>query len=251
MTGPHPVRLATLAGAPLDAVKLAAAALMLLDHVNTVLLDVRATWMWRLGRAAFPLFCLVLACHLARGADPRRMVATLLLFAIPTQLAFAAAFPYGGREANILFTLAAGAALAGALAGGPGPTRPWVPAILAAGLGAAFLLPTLAGTGVDFGLAGMLMPAAILLALRGPPVIGSACALVALAALNAHTWVPPGEGWSAKLLADALVAGLIGAAAVTFAATLRDRPRFLPRHALHLFYPGHLALLALLRALGA
>ena len=239
---------ASLAGAPLDAVKVCAAVLMLLDHVNTVLLDGRAVWMWRLGRAAFPLFCFVLACHLARGRDPGRSIATLLLFGIPTQLAFAAAFPYGGREASILFTLAAGAALAAALL--PPARRRWAQPALGAGLGAALLAPGLARTGVDFGLAGMLLPAAMLLALTGPRAAGVAWTLAVLAALNAATWAPPGETWLAKLATDALVAALVAAAAVALAATLRGRPRFLPRYALHLFYPGHLAFLALLRALG-
>ena len=245
---PLATRSASLAGAPLDAVKVAAAALMLLDHVNTVLLNGSATWMWRLGRAAFPLFCFVLACHLARGGDPRRAVATLLLFGIPTQLAFAAAFPYGGREASILFTLAAGAALAAAVTS-PAHRR-WAHPVLGAGLCAALLAPALAGTGVDFGLGGMLLPTAILLALLGPPVAGVAWTLAVLAALNAHTWLPPGEIRLVKVGTDALVAAAVGCVAVALAATLRGRPRFLPRYALHLFYPGHLALLALLRALG-
>ncbi|MFT8243196.1 TraX family protein [Roseomonas sp. BN140053] len=239
-------RAATLAGAPLDAVKLAAAALMLLDHVNTVLLQGGAMWMWRLGRIAFPLFALVLACHLARGADPRRAALTLLLFGIPTQPIFALAFPFGTAEASILFTLAAGAALAGWVAAAPR----WRQFTLGAGLLGAVLLPRIAHTGVDFGLAGMLLPAALLLMLTGPRPEGFAWAMLAILALNADTWTPPGESWPEKLVLDALAAGLGGAAVVAAAATLRGRPRFLPRYALHLFYPGHLLALAGLRAAG-
>ena len=52
-----PANLALLfAGAPLDIVKLAAAAFMLTDHVNTVLLKSTVPLMWRFGRIAFPLF---------------------------------------------------------------------------------------------------------------------------------------------------------------------------------------------------
>src|SRR5690349_10276339 len=57
-----------LSGAPLDVIKLAAAGLMLGDHVNTSLLNSGIPLLWRFGRIAFPLFCFVLACHLMRGA---------------------------------------------------------------------------------------------------------------------------------------------------------------------------------------
>ena len=104
-----------LTGAPLDLVKLAAAGLMLGDHVNTVLLGSSVPLLWRLGRIAFPLFCFVLVCHLLRGADPGRYAVALLVLAVPTQPIFATAFR--AEFGSILFTLAAGAALAAALRG--------------------------------------------------------------------------------------------------------------------------------------
>ncbi|MFD0935093.1 TraX family protein, partial [Methylobacterium trifolii] len=113
---PRRIDPAAFSGAPLDAIKCAAAVLMVGDHVDTILLDGHAVLLWRLGRIAFPLFCLVLALHLARGADPGRYVLALLVLAVPVQAVYAAAFPYGTSEGNILFTLAAGAALSAALA---------------------------------------------------------------------------------------------------------------------------------------
>lgn len=233
-------------GAPLDALKLAAAVLMVGDHVDTILLDGRAVALWRLGRISFPLFCLVTALHLARGADPGRYALALLALAVPTQAIYAAAFPYGTTEGSILFTLAAGTALAAWLErAGEGTAH----LALGAGLALAFLVPSLARTGVDFGLAGILMVPALRLALDRPRRFGPWLA-PAILALNWHGWHPRGAApaLSACLDAAAVAAGLAGVAWA--ALRLGGRGRFLPPYALQAFYPAHLALLAGLRALG-
>ena len=232
-----------LSGAPLDVIKLAAAALMLGDHVNTALLSSSVPLLWRLGRIAFPLFCFVLACHLVRGADAPRYARGLLLVGIATQPFFAAAFR--AEYANILFTLAAGAALAAALLRRPG----W-PAHLALAVGTAvvFAWPR-ARSGVDFGLAGMLFPAALALVLAGRRAHGI-WAAVLLFALNAWANRAPEETWLGGASRDALFAGIGGLIVIGLALLVRGKPRFLPRYALYLFYPGHLAALAALRAWG-
>ncbi len=242
--GPHPLAVSglPLAGAPLDAVKLAAAVFMLGDHVNTVLLHGAHVWMWRLGRIAFPLFCYVMVCHLLRGADPRRYLVTLLVLAAGTQPIFAIAFR--NQFGNILFTLAAGAAVAA--------TWPRLPAwarhaVLALGPAVAYAAPVPAVSGVDFGLAGMLFPAALMAVLRGGwrylpwlPIM--------IFTLNGPLPRPLHEAWWYGPLLDGLFAGLGGLAVVLTARLLAALPRFLPRYALHVFYPGHLAALAALRA---
>lgn len=236
---------ARFGGAPLDAVKLAAALLMVGDHVNTILLDGAAPWLWRLGRAAYPLFALAAALHLARGADPRAYAAGLLLWAVPTQVVYALAFPYGSREASILVTLAMGAVLADALE----RAGAWRHLAFAAGLAACALAPGLARTGVDFGLAGVLLPPALLGALRRPRTDGPWLALT-LVALNATGWNPPGEPRPVSTLSAAGIG--LGAVllALRLAPRLAGRPRFLPGRSLQVFYPAHLAALAGLRALG-
>lgn len=234
-----------LAGAPLDLLKLAAVVLMVGDHVDTILLNGSLPELWRLGRIAFPLFCLVAACHLARGSEPGRYAATLLLIGIVTQPVYAVAFPYGGTEASILFTLAAGAVLGPALA----TIGPWRHAVLASGLALVLVVPRIAQTGVDFGLAGVMLPAVLFLALRRP--WPDALWLLALVpALNAFGWQPRGEPRALSIALDTATVLIGTGVLVAAAAAARGRPRFLPRYALHLFYPGHLAVLAVLRALG-
>ncbi|TXN61968.1 TraX family protein [Methylobacterium sp. WL6] len=236
---------ASFAGAPLDAIKGAAAVLMVSDHVDTILLDGHAVALWRLGRIAFPLFCVVSVLHILRGADPGRYGLALLALAVPTQAIYAAAFPFGTTEGSILFTLAAGIAFATTLERGRPPLRH---AALALGLAVVFLAPALAKTAVDFGLAGILLPAAILLALREPRAYG-AWLVAAIVGLNWHGWHPRGEAASLSALADAATIG-VGVPLVLLAALrLRGRPRFLPPYALQAFYPGHLAVLIALRAL--
>lgn len=233
-------------GAPLDLIKVAALALMVGDHVNTILLDGQWTTLWRLGRIAFPLFCLVSALHLARGADPGRYVLALLLVAIPTQPIYALAFPYGTTEGSILFTLATGAAFAAFVSRAGAFVRHGAFAI---GLGLVFGFPSLAKTGVDFGMAGILLPAALGLVLRQPRTYG--CWLVAtVVGLNWHGWHPRGEDPTVSALLDAgtILAGLC--VVVGAAAALYGRPRFLPASALQIFYPAHLLALSAIRAVG-
>lgn len=234
-----------LGGAPLDLVKLAAAALMLADHVNSGLLGGSVQMAWRLGRIAFPLFCFVLACHLLRGIDLKRYLQVVLIVAIATQPFFSAAFPWNPVQGNVLFTLAAGAALAMALA----RRSAWVRhLVFAAGLAAVLAWPLRARTGVDFGLAGMLLPGAILLCLAG-----ARAQLVWLPALvfALNAGLPREAGaWLHGAVLDALFAGLGSVLVIGCAAMAQGLPRFLPRYALHVFYPAHLVALAGLRALG-
>jgi hypothetical protein len=81
-----------MSGAPLDA-KVAAAALMLADHVNSALVDPPSLHAWRLGRITFPLFCFVLSCHLVRGMSERSYAVRLLVVGTLTQPFFTAASP--------------------------------------------------------------------------------------------------------------------------------------------------------------
>jgi hypothetical protein len=117
---------------------------------------------------------------MARGIDTRTHVLRLLVFGALTQPIFATAFPWSPREANILFTLAAGAALAQSLAARPA----WLQHVtFAVGALVIWWWPALARTGVDFGLTGILFPAALALLLRRQWLHGF-WVLVLLFALN-------------------------------------------------------------------
>lgn len=79
---------AVLSPGQIEALKWAALALMLLDHVNSYLLDKPLPWMFHVGRAAFPLFAVALG--LALAADPigqaTRALFRLAPFAVAAQI---------------------------------------------------------------------------------------------------------------------------------------------------------------------
>jgi hypothetical protein len=227
-----------LDGAPLDLLKLAGAIAMVVDHVNTVLLKYAVFNLWYVGRLAFPLFCFGLVCNLHRGTDAVVYVRTLLLFGIAAQPIYGATL---GDDGNILFTLALGVALAAALRGRSALLQH---AVFAAGI-AAILTPWLkARSGVDFGIAGVLFPAALLLLLEGGR-LHAVWVLALLLTLNAH---PPAGLFGTQTLVALLCAGPGSLAVLALAFALEGRARFLPRYALHVFYPGHLLILIALRA---
>ncbi len=230
---------AIFTGAPLDAVKLIAAILMVVDHVNSIFLGRDANIWWKLGRISFPLFCFALACNVRRGARMPEYVGTLLLLGAVSQPIYAMAL--GGDDGNILFTLAVGATILAALR-----TKSLLlqHAVFAAGVAAIFSPWIKARSGLDFGLAGMLFPAALFLVMDGRPshVVWLAMLLVGL------NWHQP-DPLQLEPLPAALFAAVGGIALVLSALVLRNRPRFLPRYALHVFYPGHLLALAAIRQL--
>jgi hypothetical protein len=213
-----------LSGAPLDFIKTAAAFFMVLDHFNTI---------------AFPLFCFAVACHAVSGRDSRRGIPLLLIFAVVAQPVYAWAFQ--GTGANILFTLAAGVAIAGFL---PGLHPALRHAALAVALAACWLIPAYADSAPDYGLAGMVLPAALALAALGGRAYWP-WALAFAATVNAFPHANGPEWWVEPAIDAAFV--IVGGIAVVAASTrFAGQPRFLSRYALHVFYPGHLALLAIL-----
>jgi TraX protein len=223
-------------GAPLDFVKLVAAIAMTGGHINASLYLL----LWRLDRIPFPLFCFVIACNLLRGTPTPRYVQMLLLLGIVTQPIYALALPWDG--ANVLFTLAAGVCVTEVLRRQRARTQH---IIFAIGVAVTFAFPKLTKTGWEFGIDGVLFPAAILLVLAGRREH-----IVWLSALvigqNWYGEISPGEPWVLDALIDAAYAGIGSLVILSIALLLRNHDRFLPRYAFHIFYPGHLAVLAML-----
>lgn len=218
------------AGAPLDVVKLVAALLMVVDHVNAIFLGNRPTLLWHLGRIVFPLFAFALVCNLRRGTDVGKYLASLLVLGAVSQPIFAGAF--GDTAGNTLLTLAVGIAIVVTLR----DRSPLVQhAALAIGAIAVFSPGIQARTGVDFGLAGMMLPAALYVTLHR----GIAFVPWLLALLVGLNWFPP-EPWRYAPILTATIAGVGALAVLAGALRFQGRPRFLPRYALHIFYPAHL-----------
>lgn len=100
----------------LEALKWLAVLSMLIDHVGALMLEQhKFSASYQVGRLAYPLFAMVLACRLAMqvqckgalGLGPaRRLLAWALLSAVPFALATGRVWP-----PDIFFTLALGAAL--------------------------------------------------------------------------------------------------------------------------------------------
>lgn len=228
-----------LEGAPLDAIKLVAAASMVCDHLNDMIFDHDYLASWYVGRLAFPLFCLVLALNLRRGASAATYAACLTPFAILSQPIYRAAF-HDGLD-NILITLLLAIFVAELMRA----RSPLVQhAVFALGAGAAFAAPwTSISTGLCFGMAGLLLPSALMLVIDGRRDAAPWAALL-FVGLN---WFPRDELFD-SLFAPVLVV-LAAAATLALARRLAGRPRFLPRFALYWFYPLHLLALIGWRAL--
>lgn len=225
--------LAAFSGAPLDLLKSVAAALMVVDHINYIFFGHAANFMWYLGRPVFPMFAFALVCNLMRGTNAPDYVRRLILLGVVSQPLYATAMAAG--VANILFTLAAGAVVALAL-----HARNWIVQHCVFLVATALMFTSLLQVreGLDYGLAGVLLPAALYLVLDGrwSHLIWLGALVVAL------NWFPD-DPWRYRPIQVACVAGG-GAALIALASlALKGRARFLPRYALHIFYPGHLAVL--------
>ncbi len=230
-TPPRRGALDIFSGAPLDCVKVIAAALMVVDHVNYIFFGHVANFMWDLGRCVFPLFVFALVCNLMRGTDVPDYVGRLILLAVASQPIYATVI--GADAGNTLFTLAVGAVLVVALR----PQHLIVQhLVFLVATGVIFSSVFRVREGLDYGIAGMLLPAALYLALEGRRSHIPWLALLVFA-LN---WYQIPNPWA---LEPVTVAGGIAILVALVALVLKGRPRFLPRYALHVFYPGHLLIL--------
>jgi hypothetical protein len=216
----------------LEFLKWIALASMFLDHFGRHLLGYgNETWVFALGRIAFPLFTLVLALNLARegeraarAARTARRLALWCLISVPPSI-WARGEP---MLVNVLGTLALGAALCWALSSGA--RLAW-----RATLGAAVVF---ASPYVEFGLAGVvLIPGIYLWSTSRAPV----AAVVAATGFLMTGWLNVSHGGVPALMGTLVCLPLAWA--------VSHLPVSAPRLKLvfYLVYPLHLALIGALK----
>lgn len=239
--GPAPL---ALTGASLDALKLWAMVLMVIDHTNLICFDETEPWMFYLGRGCFPLFAFAMAISLNRDRPLDGYLKRLVVFALLSQPVFVLAFQE--NSLNILFTLALGAAVARWYV----EQEPWRrQTLLCVVLVSSFLFKD----AIDYDLVGIMLPAVLLSAMRGERAawLWAGITLLALNLDMAELFALEGGqivlmelSWAPLLI----VAGTVLVPWVSYALCRRvPGDRFLPRYALYWFYPGHLLLFALWR----
>lgn len=242
------ISLPTLSDAQLDAVKVMAVVLMVVDHIDFYFFGRSILWMTVLGRGAFPLFCYALAVAMTRIPPAETLSYVFKKYLPRLLLAAAVAEPISrytrdAGELNVLFTLLFGAIFAAAL------LRLWpcMQQLALWGMAAGTLVPPFC----EFGLPGMALPAMILLWLRGNRRILPA-GLVLLYLCNvAPVLHGRGLGDPAFFDSTAFEAGIVfgiggfvaSAAALQLACGFFTGPRFLHKYTLYIFYPAHLAVL--------
>lgn len=231
-------------GRALDFIKIAAAVFMVVDHINAMLLHYVVPEMMMVGRATFPLFCYAVAIAVDKTENFDNVLEKygrrLLFLAFLVEPVSLLTRDIGA--ANVIFTLGLGAIFA-AYSRQMKDWHVYLCFVLAA---AAMSVKALSF--VEFGMAGIALPAAILMIWRGRKAAWFFMLLL-LATMNCA-----GYGEELNSLSDVRIV-FTGIALMILAATslpfivllfAKDLPqngRLLSKYALHVFYPGHLLLL--------
>ncbi len=213
---------------------------MLIDHANAILFDWHYTWAYLIGRAAFPLFCWAAAAAVLRARDSRavyKQAGILLALAVLVEPVSRITRDYD--ICNVLLTLGLGVLLAPFYMGLNTFAR-WAASLLAIGI-------SFCGGWWEFGTAGMLLPAALAMAMqsRRPSDIIIALLLLAAANFRGLFFYPVYNAdmiWATILAATLLPAGVLWVVR-DITARLPAAPmvrRLLPRYFLHIFYPLHM-----------
>lgn len=242
-------------GAGLDGLKLMAAIIMVLDHVNTIFLDLHPA-IWMVGRVVFPAFALVAAIHVERGVDPGRYLLKLLPFAVLSQIPYLWAFwePLFNQELsqivlNIIFTLGGGVVFA-CFARRLERYRWFLPALVFVGFIYWVFMPHKI---LEYGIWGLFLPYAFTLVMRGEK--GGLCFVVLCCLFMNADYAGLASVAEAPLEIVILLGSFmvmmvtiwaLGHMILTIAYSYETMDRFLPRYFFHIFYPLHLFVLAAL-----
>lgn len=248
-------------GYALDFIKLNAAIFMIISHFNTICLQNSLPQMEFIGRGAFPLFCYVVAIAVLKvkngSLPPVENEKKVKLYLVRLLIAALVSQPFyfyarGSDALNIIFTLALGVVFADLSF----RAKLWQMYMLYA----VALVSMLWRLPLEFGLAGVMLPSAVVLVLRGHR---SACLflILLLCFINTGGILDGLRAHISPVLWD-LVAlnGLFSIVlpwAVLSLARHIPQPRrsgsasvsLLPKYALYIFYPAHQIILKLLMVL--
>lgn len=228
-------------GRGLDFIKICAAVFMVIDHVNSTLLDKSRLEMLMLGRITFPLFCYALAVALFKAGDEKafeyalkRYTPRLLVFAVLTEPIARFSRDIGDTY-NVMFTLALGAAMAGLSL----RMKDGVFALLCVAAAGLMYFPPR----IEFSFVGIMLPAGFLCALRGRK-LGMPCLLLLLTCANYGDYGALINDFSPQAAALMMMISLFCIVPpiwlIRFAATMPQNKRYLPKYFLHVFYPAHM-----------
>lgn len=232
-----------------DMLKVVAVLLMVVDHVNTVFLNAELS-LWWMGRAVFPLFCLVVALHAERGFNTGRYFKTLLPFAVVSQIPYVWVLwepifesQWQNVVLNVIWTLGLG-----------GFVAPWfikqtrviqVVLIVLAIMQNLFLSQWLI---VEYGLLGVLLPSLFLMLLKEkmmawPLLLGALLFLNSpdIKEIDVFVFIVMVATWFVMIFLLWLIVSTVSA--------MRSEKRIIPRYFLHYFYPVHLLVLGFLTLL--
>jgi hypothetical protein len=224
---------------------------MFIDHINDIWLHQSQPLMMFIGRGTFPLFCYAVAMAVLKIKESslpqeekkkkiRTYLTRLLILAVVTQPFYFFALDNG--LVNVIFTLAVGmvfAVLSFRL-------RLWQMHALfvIALLSMLWIIP------VEFWLAGIMLPAAIILVMQGHRSAWPFLILLLLL-LNCGGILPAlqrGDAlitWVAPAL-NGLFCIFVPWVVLDVASRLPQTGRFLPKYALYVFYPVHMTIIKLL-----
>lgn len=238
-------------GRALDFIKIAAAVFMVIDHINLIWYNGDVHGMFLVGRATFPLFCYALAvAFLKAGPDKapdyalRKYMPRLLALAVVSEVVSLVTRDTG--LLNVIFTLA----LAAGIAGYSYRLKDWHLILLCIGavlfdqfyalwLGERHLLP-------EFGTAGIMLPAAILLYMRGHKG-GLICTLLLIAVMNLGDFRQIFSNLTPDVVSYVTLIWFSSTVlpwwVLHWSQRLSNDGRLLSKYALHIFYPGHLLII--------
>ncbi len=220
---------------------------MVIDHIDAIWSHHALGKMFFVGRATFPLFCYAVAIAVvkahARSADEtkktiRRYIARLLVLAVVAEPFYL--FALHEYRANVIFTLTAGIFFADLSY----RIKPWQMYALytIAIVSMLWALP------MEFGLAGVVVPAAVLQVMHGNkralPFL-----LVLLMVMNAggiHLLFHASPAAWEYAVVTGLFCIILPWLVLDVARKMPQKKRFLPKYALHVFYPGHMVILRLI-----